>query len=400
MKKSRTVRAVATDPILHRRLAELQIRLTEAEDTLNAIRNGSVDALVVRTRRGERLFTLKGADEPYRILIEAMNEGAVALKNGIVSYCNSHFARMIGRPMEEVFGVTIFDLVEAPGAFWSALRDLQREKVERVSSEGALRIADRNWMPVLLSASRFYSEGAAAISLVVTDITERKEAERTRQELSHRILNAQEQERQRVARDLHDSVNQLLASAKYRLQNIASPEDARAHRDLEQARRLIEKAIKEVRAISRNLRPSELDDLGLVAALKSLAHDFSERTGITARFAADSGKYPLAPEAKMTVYRIAQEALNNVEKHSGARRVHIALNHSKGEVRLSVADNGNGFNVSKLNGKAGWGLQNMTERARFLGGNFESKSAPGRGTKVCVNIPCRRGGGTALRKPA
>src|SRR5215471_9138789 len=91
------------DPALLREMAEMQNRLAEAEDTLNAIRSGAVDALVVRTPRGEKLFTLKGADQTYRALVEAMSEGAITLKNGIISYCNNCFAEMTRKPMEKIF---------------------------------------------------------------------------------------------------------------------------------------------------------------------------------------------------------------------------------------------------------------------------------------------------------
>src|SRR4029079_18974700 len=106
-------RRSAADPALRRQMSEMQNRLAEAEDTLNAIRSGAVDALVVHTPRGEQLFTLKGADQTYRALVEAMNEGAVTLKNGIISYCNNYFAGMIRIPMEKVFGTSIFEFVQS-----------------------------------------------------------------------------------------------------------------------------------------------------------------------------------------------------------------------------------------------------------------------------------------------
>src|SRR5437899_12200622 len=98
---------------LLRQMEEMQSRLSEAEDTLNAIRSGAVDALVVHTPRGEQLFTLKGADQTYRALVEAMNEGAVTLKHGIISFCNNHFAEMIQMPLEKVFGASFHDLVQS-----------------------------------------------------------------------------------------------------------------------------------------------------------------------------------------------------------------------------------------------------------------------------------------------
>jgi PAS domain S-box-containing protein len=368
------------DQKLQRELSELQIRLSEAEDTLDAIRSGSVDALVVRTPRGEQLFTLKGADQTYRALVEAMNEGALALNNGTISYCNHHFSKMVHTPLEKVLGTSIFGWVHSP-EFRPLLHALQKGQRERGSMEAVLRTANKSEVPVLLSASRYSSEGRAAVCLVVTDITERKNVERVRRELSRSILNAQEGERQRVARDLHDGVNQLLSSAKFRLNPSSS------HAELNQARELIEKAISEVRLISRNLRPSELDDIGLPAALRSLAHDFEKRSGIGTRVRSRAGR-SLPVEVDMALYRIAQEALNNVEKHSGATRAEVSLACSDYKAHLTVRDNGSGF-ASNFNPETerGWGLKNMRERAALLGGNLALSSVPAKGTRISISIP-------------
>src|SRR5215472_456342 len=169
-----------------RRLSDLQARLSEAEDTLNAIRCGSVDALVVRTPRGEQLFTLKGADQTYRALAEAMNEGAVTLKEGVVSYSNNYFAETVRTPLEKVIGASIFDFVESP-QFRSFLSHLKKGKSVVGAIEAELRAGDGTLVPAVLSASRFYSEGSAMVSLVVTDITERKRNEAALRESEHRF---------------------------------------------------------------------------------------------------------------------------------------------------------------------------------------------------------------------
>src|SRR6266404_4413652 len=152
----------ASDSKLLRQLSQLQHRLGEAEDTLNAIRSGAVDALVVHTPRGEQLFTLKGADQTYRALVEAMNEGAVTLKHGIISFCNNHFAEMIQMPLEKVFGASFHDLVQSEDLA-HLLRRLERGVQTQGSTEASLRAADGTRVPVLLSAARFYSEAQAAI---------------------------------------------------------------------------------------------------------------------------------------------------------------------------------------------------------------------------------------------
>src|SRR5215472_5876988 len=160
-----------------RRISELRNRLTEAEDTLNAIRNGAVDALVVRTPRGEQLFTLKGADQTYRVLVEGMHEGAFTVKRGIISYCNRRFAEMVRTPMEKVFGASVLNFVVVP-RFTSLIKRVEKGKTAPGTLEGELRCGDGAAIPVLLSVARFHLEGAPAASVLVTDIAERRNAEK------------------------------------------------------------------------------------------------------------------------------------------------------------------------------------------------------------------------------
>jgi PAS domain S-box-containing protein len=381
-------RGKQSDSKLARQLSELQTRLLEAEDTLNAIRNGTVDALVVRTPRGEQLFTLKGADQTYRVLVEGMNEGALTLRRGIISYCNNRFAEMCGIPMEKVFGAAIFNFVTAAG-LPLLLKRLEKGAASSGVLECELRAANGTVIAVRLSASRFHSEGVPMVSMVLSDVTVQKESQKASRELSRKILNAQEQERQRVARDLHDSVNQLLSTARYRLGGIVAQRREKGAKELQLLRNLIDKALTEVRSISRNLRPSELDDLGLVAALRSLVGEFRERTGINARFSHEPPARPpqIPKEVELTIYRIAQEALNNVEKHSKAARVVLSLNCARdSHVLLVVRDDGKGFVPEKRIG-TGWGLQNITERAGLLKGVVKVESASRKGAKVSVRIP-------------
>jgi PAS domain S-box-containing protein len=385
-----------SSPALLRRFSQLKERLAEVEDTLDAIRSGSVDALVVRTPRGEQLFTLKGADQSYRSLVENMNEGAVTLIDGIISFCNQHFARMAGSPLERIFGTPIATWLPSAD-FRVMLKALQAGSKHRSILEATLRTADLVDVPVLLSAGRFTSDGRIAVSLVVTDITERKSAERARSELSRRIVNAQEAERQRVARELHDGVMQLLSAAKYRL-NLSSRQSAKTTEEpLEQVRQLLSKAIVEVRLISRNLRPSELDDLGLSAALRSLAHEFQSRYRIPVQCRCEVSKR-LPTEVEMAFYRIAQEALTNVKKHACATHAKLAVVCSNNHAALDVHDNGKGLcSPPAARQVAGWGLKNMRERAELLGGSFSVSSAPGKGTAISVTIPLINHNGSPSR---
>src|SRR5579859_8175305 len=163
----------SSSPPLLRKFSQLKERLAEVEDTLDAIRSGSVDALVVRTPRGEQLFTLKGADQTYRALVETMNEGALTLNRGVISFCNHHFARMARSPLERILGTSISSWFPS-AEFRSPIKALRTGARQRATFETNLRAADTSAVPVLVSASRFSADGKTVVSLVVSDITERK----------------------------------------------------------------------------------------------------------------------------------------------------------------------------------------------------------------------------------
>ena len=214
-------------------------------------------------------------------------------------------------------------------------------------------------------------------------------------ELPRLILQAQESERRRVARELHDSVNQLLSSVKFRIQSlearIPQPDNGLLHEEAAKTRALLDKAMLEVRRISRNLRPSELDDLGLAPALRSLCVEFGERTGIAVELTCPDQSEKLPAEIELSAYRIAQEALTNVEKHAAAQRVTVELDFDSVRLRLRLRDDGCGFVRNALGPAAGkhggMGLMDIEERVRLVGGTCTVTSAPAAGTEVAIELP-------------
>jgi signal transduction histidine kinase len=226
---------------------------------------------------------------------------------------------------------------------------------------------------------------------------QRKEADEALRRLPQRILEAQESERRRVSRELHDSVNQLLASVRFRLQSIEDriPRGAEAlqlQQETGKTKRLLEYALSEVRRISHNLRPSELDDLGLVPAIRAAGEEFSVRSGIKWELetgAALPDRLPAATE--LSVYRIFQESLNNVERHARAGRVQVQLTLEAGHMKLRIRDDGIGFDPDQKlrgrRGRPGIGLENIRERAAFIQGELSIGSAPGQGTEITLRIP-------------
>ena len=212
---------------------------------------------------------------------------------------------------------------------------------------------------------------------------ERLENERRRS--GEMVIGAQEEERKRIARDLHDEVNQSLTALLLRIE--AAAQDAPAHlkTQLAQVKELADQAMGELLDLARQLRPTALDDHGLVAALRTHVRDFDRRGPARASFWADPRLGELSPDSQVVVYRVAQEALMNASRHSGAAHVEVSLEPRDSRVRLQVADNGSGFAFAD-EGK-GLGLDGMRERALLVGGTLEIDSRPGRGTTVRLEVP-------------
>lgn len=222
---------------------------------------------------------------------------------------------------------------------------------------------------------------------------ERRLAEGKHRLLTQRILDTQEEERSRLSRELHDCISQNLVGVRYAL-DLASRKvkacAADASAAIDRAIEALNGAIDEVRELSRQLRPRVLDDRGLTAALISLGGHFEERTGIRVSVdPASTGMATLKPEASTALYRIAQEALANVERHAGASQITIKMWSTKGRVRLSIADNGHGFSRAvepSVTRAGGMGLRNMRERMAHLRGKLLIQTREG-GTIVTAMLP-------------
>jgi two-component system sensor histidine kinase UhpB len=212
---------------------------------------------------------------------------------------------------------------------------------------------------------------------------ERLENERRRS--GELVIGAQEEERKRIARDLHDEVNQSLTALLLRIE--AAAQDAPEHlkQQLADVKGLADQAMGELIDLARQLRPTALDDHGLVPALRTHVRDIDHRGAARASFWADPRLGELSPDAQVVVYRVAQEALVNAARHSGATRVEVSLEPCDSGVRLQVADNGSGFAFAE-EGK-GLGLDGMRERALLVGGALEIDSRPGKGTSVTLEVP-------------
>src|SRR5215208_4752755 len=206
--------------------------------------------------------------------------------------------------------------------------------------------------------------------------------EHERREAGRAVLRAQEQERSRIAQDLHDEVNQALTAILLRLE--ATMADAPLHlvAELSETKQLATQAMEELLHLARELRPTALDDHGLVAALASQISSFGERTGMRARFLAPTGDLPkLSDEEQLVIYRVTQESLSNVAQHAGASRVDVELNFV-GRTVLRVRDDGRGFHMNGNGRNNRLGVSGMRERALLVGGRLNIFSTPGEGTTI------------------
>jgi two-component system NarL family sensor kinase len=220
------------------------------------------------------------------------------------------------------------------------------------------------------------------------NLRERRLADAKLKKLTQRVFDAQEEERGRVARELHDGISQILVGVRYALDNARrrlDRADGSAEAPLSKGIESLGEAISEVRRISRDLRPGVLDDLGLGPALRALAEDFGARTGIEMDYTTVVFRNRLDNDAKIALYRIAQEALTNIERHAEATRVSIDLRGHRRGATLRITDNGHGFPSNAPN--QGLGLRNMQERMDQLGGRLSLRSRPGEGVEIEATTP-------------
>ena len=226
------------------------------------------------------------------------------------------------------------------------------------------------------------------------EIAEREQAELARDALHRKLLHAQEEERRRIARELHDQMGQNLTALNVGLKSLLDA-DHRSNKLRSLVPPLQELATQTARDLHRvalELRPAALDDLGLIKAIRNLTDSWSVRCGIEVDL--EATKYRparISPEIETTIYRIVQEALNNVAKHSGAKRVSLVLRHTSDHVQAIIEDDGCGFDIasasSTANDRGGLGLYGIQERLGNVGGSLNVESAPGRGVTLIVRIP-------------
>jgi PAS domain S-box-containing protein len=383
------------------KLSELVSRLAEAEETLRAITAGEVDAVVTAGKNGPQVFTLEGADHAYRVLIESMNEGALTLTTDkTILYANQCFARMVKCPLEQVTGSSFLRFLSADDR--AAIKLLVKQAAKAGSKiQVQLHAYDGSRLPVQISLRSMARKGVnlATTGMVVTDMTEARRAEELLRTLTHRVVQAQEAERRHVALELHDRITQLLCATLVRSQTLVnqlSKHEGTLKQEAITLREMLGQMAREVERISCGLRPSVLDELGLTVVLRGTTKDFAKRTGVSVKVTCVPMPERLPADTELTLYRILQEALKNVEQHARARHVTVRLTKPDAVVQLVIHDDGIGFDPEhhpkRQIRQVGLGLLRMRERAIYSGGtiNIISVRRAGvtkAGTTIEVRIP-------------
>src|SRR3954454_7995797 len=201
------------------------------------------------------------------------------------------------------------------------------------------------------------------------------------------VLRAQEEERRRLARDLHDEVNQALTAILLRLEALSQAAPDPLTEELAELKRLVNQAMDELLQLARQLRPTALDDHGLLPAMTSQVRRFAEQTGIKADLDSCGTELRLEPDEEIAVFRVAQEALANIARHADASSVQVGLRADDDGIELTVRDDGRGFCPDEPATGGGLGLGGMAERARLVGGELTIESRPGGGTELLLRVP-------------
>jgi PAS domain S-box-containing protein len=330
---------------------------------------------------------------------------------GKITFMNSLAEDFTGWDQEEALGISLSDVfvlesyAERGDSSFPAV-GMGTEDRQWRQEEDVLVSKVKNRMPIeyTFSSIKGEEESIGGVVLVFRDITQRKRAEadlkthqRNLQRLSNQLINAQEAERARISRELHDEIGQAVTAVKINLdtikKDISGSLTAATREIFDETETLTENILDQIHQISLDLRPSILDDLGLVPTLNWYVKRFGQRTGIRVDFSPIRFKGRLDPELETVIYRVVQEALTNVAKHAEAKQVRISLEKEKEDVRVSIEDDGRGFDLAAVAGrspeKRGAGLLSIRERTTLRGGEATIWSVKNEGTRIDLQIPWR-----------
>ncbi len=346
---------------------------------------------------------LERSESTIRALLNSSLQSVITVDaGGKIVTVNGHTEKMFGYRQGEIIGQSL-EILIPPDGHELNFRHLEAS-IAKMEGQAAVkgtgfegRRKDGTTFPADIALSAIETASGKLAVAFVSDITQRKQLEKAAQThagqvqaLAARLLTAQEEERRRVSRELHDQICQQLASLAIDISAYASsptPPPADKERLLKELQSRVVKASEATRHIAYQLHPSVLDDLGLVTSLRSLCKQFSDRERIAIQFHQSELPRAIAREVASCLYRVAQESLQNVAVHSGAKKVSVTISQRKGALVLVIADDGTGFDPEAATGAGGLGLVGMEERARLVNGNLAITAQPGRGTRITLKVP-------------
>ncbi len=370
--------------------------------------NGTISKLslfhdVTERKKAEK--ALRESEERFRMLVETMNEGLAMIdENGVWTYVNEGLCNMVGFFPGDLIGHPVIEFMDETN------RNLVKEQMDRRRNgesnpyEITYKRADGRKRYALVSPKPIFGTGRQPKGsfAIITDVTELKQTEESLREpekelryLSSQLLLAQESERRRISRELHDELGQSLALLKLQVSLAKKKLPESLRHPCEEQMHAIDQIIENVRRLSRDLRPAALDDLGLSAALQWLIKNFEKNFNIHITVDTPNIDPFFGHDAQIMVYRVFQEALTNVGKHAGAKNISVVIKRQDGQISFAVEDDGKGFDLTKaLTRKAldrGLGLSTMEERIRLLKGLLTVWSQEGVSTRISFTIPISNG---------
>jgi len=350
------------------------------------------------TLRRQAEKALKESERKYRNIVETAEEGIwVVDSSSRTTFLNSRMAEMLGYPIEEIEGRSLFQFMDEKERRKAEKLINGRKKSTRESHEFFFQRKDGSDLYALVVTNPLLDDQGGYIGALamVTDITKRKkmeenliQSEKQLHLLVKRLSGVQELEARRITLELHDQVGQLISviGMDLRLLREYLPKGApeKFLDRLDAASDRVEELGQHVRNFIQDLRPNSLDDQGLLAGIQDYARRFSQRTGIETEILGNPGNVREYLGLEISLFRIAQEALVNINKHAKASKVVIRFEHLGKNTRLTISDNGCGFDPAQL-GNSGIGVVGMRERAEAVGAKFRVESSPGQGTQIKVD---------------
>lgn len=351
------------------------------------------------TEKKHAEIALRKSEEKYSLLVESSLAGIAVIEDGKIVYCNRTFADIFNYPLDEVRGLSLLNLIDSE---WreNTMRLLHKRDWNQSAPRGRVvlgvkKSGERVWLKKNWTRVEYLGKKALMVNLM--DVTSEKEMEESLiesaaqlQALSEQLLAIQEQERKRIASELHDGIGQMLNALKLGMQRRFPPTHDGHDPETLELLTLAQESIDEVRRVATDLRPAMLDDLGIVPTVRWLCRRmqmFVEQIDIKTELSVTEHDVP--DSLKTVIFRVLQEALNNATKHAGPCLIKVSLTAHANGLELRIHDDGNGFDPEhpgfRDRNDRGLGLLSMRERVRLSGGTFQLTSAPRQGTQVVAN---------------